>query len=86
MNWQTPLAVIVGAGVIAFSVAFTGRYEIAAANSENIYRLDRWTGEIRQCGVNMTDGDELRRRILQDGAMIASCEYPERLRPIAGAR
>lgn len=92
-----PLTPIIGAIIIAASVAFFGRYEISATSygfkddpsnstSEVVYRLDRWTGEIRECGVNMTDPDDLRRHILQDGAMIASCEYSERVRPIAGVR
>lgn len=59
-------AVIVGAVIIAASILFIGRWQIAAVGygsgegdtsttTESIYRLDRWTGRISNCPLGGSD-------------------------------
>jgi len=62
MKWLTPIAVLIGACLIAASILFIGRWQISAIgfgykefgaspdnNTQGVYRLDRWTGSIDYC-------------------------------------
>lgn len=45
-----PQAVIYAATVLAFAVAFAGRYEVRPdSHSPAAYVLDRWTGKLAVC-------------------------------------
>jgi hypothetical protein len=48
---KNTLAIIFGAALIAASIGFIGRYQIAATgtDSKTVYRLDRWTGSVDVC-------------------------------------
>jgi hypothetical protein len=92
MKWSREIAIVAGCALIAASILFTNRWEISATSygymegnkattSEVVYRLDRWTGEIRSCGLNINA--DLMERASKDGAMVASCEYPPIARPHA---
>lgn len=47
-----PVAILVGSALIAAAilVVFHWEFTIAAGGVGGIYRLDRWTGHIIQCG------------------------------------
>jgi hypothetical protein len=58
-----PLAILVGAALVAAAVAFTFRWSIAVGPTNveatlggqalpriGVYRLDRWTGQVAWCG------------------------------------
>jgi hypothetical protein len=55
MAISTPIAVLVGAVIIAASILFVERWQITApadTDSVIIFRLDRWTGETMVCPLN----------------------------------
>ena len=79
--------VLAGAALIAGSILFIGRYEITAAGygfsggataadttDETVFRLDRWTGEIRTCSVNMNTNFVAQMKAT--GAAIVACNLP----------
>ena len=50
------LAIIIAGAIVAFSVALSTRWQIAVAPVQNapnpqVYRLDRWTGDVTSCNV-----------------------------------
>lgn len=65
MEW----AVLAGAIIIAASMLFVGRYQITGtSDGGTVYRLDRWSGQIAQCGFakfKIQDGP---------GLILLSCE------------
>jgi hypothetical protein len=58
----TPLAVIIGAALIAASVVVTEHWQIISGGYQGIsplvFRLDRWTGTIKVCSP---DPDTMRK-------------------------
>ena len=48
MNW-TPVAVVAAGAAVALAIAGWGRFEIAAQAGGEVYRLNRWTGEVYLC-------------------------------------
>lgn len=44
MNWQKAILILVVLTVVL--VAWMGRYDITEAGEHNVYRLDRWSGEL----------------------------------------
>ena len=54
---NVPRAVIIGAVIIAATIIFALRYEIAAAQSGNgnatAFRLDHWTGNVTVCAIDV---------------------------------
>ncbi len=61
MKLATPLAVLVGAFVLALSVTYSAiqrpHYQIVGLTEGRIARLDQRTGAIDYCSVRVTDGD-----------------------------
>ena len=66
-QWAIPAALLVGAMLISASILFVGRWEISAVgygyrggpdatdhdtDTEFVYRLDRWTGQVEECGLD----------------------------------
>ena len=52
--WATPVAILLGAGIIGGSFFLTNqsRFAISAMPSESataVWRIDTWTGEVRLC-------------------------------------
>ena len=45
---NTPKAIIIGSILIALTIIFASRWNMAASG-DNTYRLDRWTGKIVSC-------------------------------------
>jgi hypothetical protein len=45
----TPMAVLIGAIVIAATMAFIFRYDVTPADIGVVYKYDRWTGKLQQC-------------------------------------
>ena len=45
----TPVAVLIGSIIIAGTMAFIFRYDIAPASVGVAYKYDRWTGKLQQC-------------------------------------
>jgi len=76
---RTDFAIVFAGVVIAATIALMGRWQIAAAKDE-VYRLDRWTGEIQVCGPTM-DPKATTERLQKDGVMPAECSEPPNLRP-----
>lgn len=59
--WATPLAVLFAGLCIAGSVVFMERWEVAvvaSANSDAVYRLDRWTGHVELCEPDIKTAQE----------------------------
>lgn len=75
MKWALLiLAVLTAGGSVAASILFIGRWQIAAIGygdgaSQGLYRIDRWTGEIVQCGSNPTLS-------LQAKRFVIICPFP----------
>lgn len=44
-----PLAMLLGAALIAAAIMVGGRFELAAGSSGAVWRLDRWTGQMSHC-------------------------------------
>ena len=88
MRWTVEFAILIGAAIIATSIMFVGRYDIAtsryvyngasgggreAAATSFIYRLDRWTGQIDFCAAT---GQR------EDGSLIMTCPVKGRGSPL----
>lgn len=57
MKYSIELAALGSALIIALAIVFTGRWEITSApNAQTlaVYRLDRWTGQVRVCSARNT--------------------------------
>lgn len=52
MNF-TAVAILVGCGLLAASIAFVFRWDLIPITG-GAFRLDRWSGEIRSCQIRMT--------------------------------
>ena len=79
LRWE----VLTGAALIAASILFIGRYQISAygygymegdkeQETETVYRLDRWTGNIVHCSLNQNNGYDA----LNQKEILAACENP----------
>jgi hypothetical protein len=53
----TPIAIIVGALIIAAAILFTFRWEAATARGADgnpaVFRLDHWTSKVAVCAVDV---------------------------------
>jgi hypothetical protein len=50
MTWSVPIAIVIGAALIASVIAVTFRWELhIITNPNTIIRLDRWTGQVAGC-------------------------------------
>jgi len=55
----TPVAIVVGAALLAAAVLFVFRWEIAAGPSTvPVVRLDRWTGSVTVCNASVDAAKE----------------------------
>ena len=77
MKRTVEIAILLGAAIIAASIMLMDRYDIAiagavysgasgrqAAGTHDIYRLDRWTGQIDFCAASGQS---------EDGSLIMTC-------------
>lgn len=85
------MAVLIGAALIAGSIAATGRYQISATSygfmngdnettGEAVYRLDRWTGVIESCDPNQQDRETFRKNLKEKGTFEVPCELTQSAR------
>jgi hypothetical protein len=70
---RTELAIAFAGVVIALTLGLVGRWQIAASG-DKVYRLDRWTGEIDQCGIEM-DPPTFKSRLRHQGVVTIGCRY-----------
>ena len=47
-------AIVVAGALIAAAIAVVGRWEIAGTG-QVMYRVDRWTGDVRACAITYED-------------------------------
>ena len=50
----TPRAILVAAIFITAAILFAGRWSITNGANLTVYRLDRWTGDVRICAADNT--------------------------------
>jgi len=81
VRWE----VLLGAIIIAASILFIGRYTISAvgygagsdnANTESVYRLDRWTGQLEDCQLGGSDIRDYFARAARTGHATFNCGAP----------
>jgi hypothetical protein len=84
------LAIVVGALLIAGSILFIGRWQIAALGygyagggdrgdtaEEKVFRLDRWTGDIEYCAIGGSDPQGFEDRAGKTGHAVFTCSFPK---------
>ena len=59
MKWTVEAAIVLAGVLIAASILFTNRWQIAA-DSSNVYRLDKLTGQIDSCGADVQRAQDQR--------------------------
>ena len=96
MRWDTPLAVLIGAILIAASIALTSRYQITAAGYGYGFKGGEGETDTSESDETVfrldrwtgeivacsttTDPQQWLERMQRDGTSIAICQHPENLR------
>jgi hypothetical protein len=45
----TPMAILIGAALVAAAILVVGHWELVMRPEGAVFRLNRWTGEVRAC-------------------------------------